>query len=112
MEQSVMKHVMNMLFPYMLNLIIFAGIVFVLTGITVGIYSYIKQIDISPKRYFITLGIGALVLLSAILICVIKNFMIYEGKIKSLLPTGYILTMVIFFILYKKQNKEEVSGEQ
>lgn len=98
----------NTMIPHMVKSVILVGIIVCLISVTIAVYSYLrkKQSLKEIKTYLsYTFGIGIMVSISGLLVNFIANFDISFSSYKHSIPVGYIVSLVVFLLLAKINNK-------
>ena len=108
---SNMENVLNnIMMPIMINLFVLVGVIVSLVGITVTLYGLFKKkwTGLRALKYFLsTTVLGVLVSAIGVLIVNIGDFELYTNSYRYEIPIGYILSLCIFWLLAKKQRKDD-----
>lgn len=105
-----LEYQVNVLLPSITKGTILIGLILCLSSITIAVYKYLrkKQSLKEIKTYlFYTLGSGALVSISGLLVNFIACFDIDFSSYKHSVPVGYVISLVVFFSFMNTCNKSK-----
>lgn len=111
---SNLENTANMMLPIITKGAILIGVILCLLSITIAIYSYLrkKQSLKEIKTYLrYTLGTGALVSVSGLLVNFIARFDIDFASYTHIIPVGYVISLAVYFLFINicdKRNMDEV----
>ena len=104
------NNIFNEIIPFMIKFAVYLGILLILIGITIMIYTFVSSLNRESEIYLHIIKSGV----STLLVGVIFNFLVsYEieyDSFKFSVPCGYFIFLIIFlFVIGAKKSKKDLS---